>query len=401
MKQLDVRYAGWGEDWSLGTLADDGQTLLFEYSPGAVARRLELSPVHLKLRPAAYGGFPDFLNRLPGLVADSLPDGWGLMLMDRQFRREGIRHPGPLDRLAFIGDRAMGALRFVPPHDAQVSQPDWNLIAIARENQRVVEGDCEDALLELAIAGGSPQGARPKALVRFDSATGKVSTRSDAPGAPWLVKFPAQTEHKEVCAIEQMYAELARDCGLDMPRTAWFDVSPQIAAFGVERFDRVQGIRVPIHSLAGLLHVDFRVPGSVDYAALLRATRLLTRDEQEVRSAFARAVFNVVFHNRDDHAKNFAWRLGRDSCWRLAPAFDLSFSEGPAGQHSLDVCGEADQITRSHLMRLAKDSDVPTSVADEILDRVDSVASTIAARCSDFPIRKATASRIAQTIRPG
>ncbi len=390
MKKLDVHYAGWGEDWLLGTLADDGQTLLFEYSPAALQRGLELSPVHLKLRAAAYGEFPLFLHRLPGLLADSLPDGWGLMLMDRLFRRQGVRHPGPLDRLAFIGDRAMGALRYVPARDVRANEPDWDLLAVARENRRVVEGEAGDSLRALAVAGGSPQGARPKALIRFDDASGKVSTRHDAPGMPWLVKFPAQGEHKEVCAIEQLYAELARDCGIDMPRTRWFDLGSDMAAFGVERFDREHGMRVPIHSLAGLLHADFRTPSTVDYTALLRATRLLTRDEREVRKAFVRAVFNVVFHNRDDHPKNFAWRLERDLRWRVAPAFDLTFSEGPVGQHSLDVCGEADNISRDDLLKLAAVNDVPAMTARDILGRVGSLAVEFATRCKRYPIRGTT-----------
>lgn len=400
MKKLDVRYAGWGEDWLLGTLADDGQTLLFEYSPAALERGLELSPVHLKLRAAAYADFPGYLHRLPGLVADSLPDGWGLMLMDRLFRRDGVRHPGPLDRLAFIGHRAMGALCFVPPHDAGADEPDWNLPTLARENQRAFEGEANDALRALAVAGGSPQGARPKALVQLDEATGNVSTRQDASGTPWLVKFPARGEHKEVCAIEQLYADLARACGIDMPRSRWFDLGSNMAAFGVARFDREQGMRVPVHSLAGLLQVDFRTPGMVDYTALLRATRLMTRDQREVQVAFARAVFNVVFHNRDDHPKNFAWRLGRDSRWRLAPAFDLTFSDGPAGQHSLDVCGEADGITREHLLKLATDGDVPASEASGILERVNSVAADFAARCQSYPIRKATVVNMAKAVAP-
>lgn len=88
-------------------------------------------------------------------------------------------------------------------------------------------------------------------------------------------------------------------------------------------------MRVPVHSLASLLQVDFRLPGSTDYTALLRATRMLTRDEREVQKAYARAVFNVLFHNRDDHPRNFAWRLAQDRQWKLAPAFDLTFSEGP------------------------------------------------------------------------
>jgi serine/threonine-protein kinase HipA len=398
MKQLAVRYCGWGEDWPLGRLADDDHTLLFEYSPEALGQGLELSPLHLPLRATAHGGFPQHLHRLPGLIADSLPDGWGLLLMDRLFRQQGLRHPGPLDRLAFIGDRAMGALRFVPATPPDAEEPDWNLLALAKESERALAGEAGAALRELALTGGSPQGARPKALVQYDAASGHVSTRSDAPGEPWLVKFPAQGEHKEVCAIEQLYAQLARDCGLDMPASAWFDLSPTLAAFGVARFDREKGLRAPVQSLASLLHVDFRIPGSTDYTALLRATRFLTHDEREVEKAYARAVFNVLFHNRDDHPKNFAWRLERDRRWRLAPAFDLSFSEGPMGQHHMDICGEARAVERGHLMRLASEGGVPAAAAEATLERMLAQAATFAQRATDCPIRRATVRQMKTTV---
>ena len=398
MKQLSVYYCGWGEDWQLGRLADDGQTLLFEYAPEALARGLELSPLHLKLRTPAYGAFPPHLHRLPGLIADSLPDGWGLLLMDRLFRQQGLRHPGPLDRLSFIGERAMGALRFVPVHDPDAREPEWNLLALAEESARALAGEAGVALRELALTGGSPQGARPKALIQYDTLTGQVSSRPEAPGTPWLVKFPAQGEHKEVCAIEQLYAELARDCGLNVPESHWFDLSANLAAFGVARFDREQGLRIPVHSLAGLLQVDFRLPGATDYTAFLRATRLLTRDEREVEKAYARAVFNVLFHNRDDHPKNFAWRLERDQRWRLAPAFDLTFNEGPGGQHHMDICGEGENIEHHHLLRLATEGGVQLTEADRLIEQMLEQASGFARRVAAFPIRRVTAQYINQSI---
>lgn len=394
MKRLAVHYCGWGENWPLGLLADDGATLLFEYAPEALAQGLELSPLHLKLRAPAYGDFPPHLLRLPGLIADSLPDGWGLLLMDRLFRRQGLRHPGPLDRLAFIGDRAMGAMRFVPAAEPDAEEPDWSLLALAKESERALAGEAGAALRELVLTGGSPQGARPKALVQYDAGSGHISTRGDAPGEPWLVKFPGQGEHKEICAIEQMYAELARDCGLEVPASAWFDLSSKLAAFGVARFDREQGVRVPVHSLAGLLQVDFRLPGSTDYTALLRATRLLTRDEREVEKAYARAVFNVLFHNRDDHPKNFAWRLGQDRRWRLAPAFDLTFSEGPMGQHHMDICGEGQAVERGHLQRLASEGGVATKAAEATIERMLAQAETFPQRAAAHPIRRTTGRRM-------
>lgn len=401
MKTLTVHYCGWGEDWPLGRLADDGQVLLFEYSSEALVQGLELSPLRLKLRAPAYGNFPSFLHRLPGLIADSLPDGWGLLLMDRLFRQQGVRHPDPLNRLAFMGDRAMGALRFAPAHGPQAQEPDWTLLALAQESERALTGEAGVALRELAVIGGSPQGARPKALVQYDAATGQVSTRPDAPGMPWLVKFPAQGEHKEVCAIEQLYAELARDCGLEVPDSAWFDLSPGLAAFGVARFDREEGLRVPVHSLAGLLQIDFRLPGATDYTSFLRATRLLTRDEREVEKAYARAVFNVLFHNRDDHPKNLAWRLGRDRRWRLAPAFDLTFSDGPRGEHHMDVCGEGAAVESSHLLRLATQGGVPSKTAEAVLERLLEQAAGFSRRAAAFPVRRATVQGICYAIDAG
>jgi serine/threonine-protein kinase HipA len=376
---------------------------LFEYSPEALSRGIELSPRHLKLRAAAYGDFPDYQSRLPGLVADALPDGWGLLLMDRFFSKHFRRQPhqvSPLDRLAFLGERAMGALAFEPATDTILETPDLELLALAREVQAVVADRDTAALKQLLVLGGSPQGARPKALVQYDAAAGSVSTRNDAPGTPWLVKFPGRHEHREVCAIESCYARLARECGLDMPRARYFDLGPRHAAFGIERFDRGEGMRVPMHTLAGALHADFRLPG-VSYQTLLRATRLFTHSEREVEKAFERCVFNVVFHNRDDHAKNFSFRMDRAWRWKLAPCYDLSYlsyCEGPGGEHQMDVEGEGREPGRPHLMRLAASNSLDVAWAATAIDRVAAAAGAFSALCKDYPIRAATRQRMARAV---
>jgi serine/threonine-protein kinase HipA len=204
-------------------------------------------------------------------------------------------------------------------------------------------------------------------------------------------------EHKEVCAIENLYAQLAHECKLDMPVTQYFDLDPKLAGFGVARFDVEDGKRVPIHTLAGLLHANFRLP-STDYTVFLRATRMLTRDEREVIKAFARAVFNVVFHNKDDHVKNFSYRLGRDRRWRLSPCYDLTFSEGPGGEHQTDVCGEGRQVTRTHLLMLASQGGVDATVATAIIDRLIEQAGLFRKLAHDYPIRRATVQYIASAI---
>ena len=400
MKKLTVIYGGWGESWPLGTLADNGRDLLFEYSPQALAQGLELSPRHLKLRADAYGDLPAHFDRLPGLIADALPDGWGLLLMDKQFRRVGreLGSISVLDRLAFIGDRAMGALSFEPADGDEIQPQDLSLLALAKEIKQVVAGKEIDALTQLALMGGSPHGARPKVLVNYQFATGSLSSDPQAEGSPWLIKFPAQNDHKEVCAIEALYAKLAGDCGIEMPQTRYFDINALLSAFGIERFDRHAGMRVPTHTLAGLLHSDFRIP-SLDYTTFLRATRFLTRDEREVNKAFLRCVFNVVMHNRDDHAKNFSYRLSQDRQWQLSPGYDQTFSSGPGGEHQMDICGEGNRPGRSHLLRLAKEAEVDVQVALDAIEAVRAVAERFAKDAESFEIRKTTIKHIDALIK--
>lgn len=400
MKKISVSYEGWGERWLLGTLADDGQRLLFEYSAEALQQGLELSPRHLALRAPAYGDFPGHQLRLPGLVADALPDGWGLLLMDRMFRKHGLDPAtvSPLDRLAFINDRALGALTFEPSQKLDLPQEDVHLLELAQQAQAIVAGKDSDALRLLALMGGSPHGAQPKVLVHYDLATGVMSTRSFKGSTPWLVKFQAQDEHKEVCAIEVLYAEMAREFGLDMPATRYFDLDKKLAGFGIERFDVDSGLRVPVHTLAGLLHANFRLPSSVDYVTFLRATQFLTRSHLEVNKAYERAVFNVVFNNRDDHAKNFSYRLGRDRVWRLAPAYDLTYCSGPNGEHQMDVCGEGRNVGREKMLELARLGGVDVPFAQAVLDRALTVAGTFAARAKLHPIRPATVKAIRAAV---
>jgi serine/threonine-protein kinase HipA len=400
MKKLSVYYEGWGERWLLGTLADDGLHLLFEYSAQALRQGLELSPRHLGLRAPAYGEFPAHQMRLPGLVADALPDGWGLLLMDRLFRKHG-RNPdaiSPLDRLAFINGRAIGALNFEPSENVDLPVEDVQLLELAQQARVITADKDSDALPRLAVMGGSPHGSRPKVLVHYNPATGFMSTVPFEGSEAWLVKFQAQGEHKEVCAIEVLYAELAGASGLDIPTTRYFDLDKQLAGFGIQRFDVEDGIRVPVHTLAGLMHANFRLPCSLDYLTFLRATRFITRSQVEVDKAFERAVFNVVFHNRDDHPKNFSYRLGRDRSWRLAPAYDLTFNEGPSGEHQMDVCGEGRHVTRNHLLKLARQGGVDADFAQVVLDRALAVAQTLATRAKRHAIRPATVKTLLAAI---
>ena len=400
MKKLNVIYLGWGERYELGVLADDGKDLLFEYSTQAIKRGLQLSPYKLPLSTKSYGDFPEHQLRLPGLISDALPDGWGMLLMDRLFRKEGrnLAEVSPLDRLAFIGDRAMGALSFEPADREALTAKDVQLLDLARQVRRVMDDDSEALLRELALMGGSPHGARPKVLVNFDRKSNRMSTSESGVGIPMLVKFPARDEHKEVCAIEAMYGRIATASGIRVPVSQYFDLDRKLSAFGIERFDRLDGMRIPIHTAAGAAHVNFRMP-QLDYIALLRLTKFMTRDTREVLQAIERCVFNVIFNNRDDHSKNFSFIMNIDGQWKFSPGYDLTFSEGPRGEHQMDICGEARSPGREHLLQLASKTGIAERAAVETIDRLVAVVDGFTDFVADLPIRKETLLSIEKAVK--
>ncbi|MEN5047210.1 type II toxin-antitoxin system HipA family toxin [Pseudomonas koreensis] len=392
LERVDVYYEGWGEHWQWGTLASTtaltGRPLVvFEYSDEAKKRGLELSSLKLPLQGAKLSrDFPQHQLGLPGPVYDSLPDGWGMLLMDRLFKRRGLNPAriGPLERLAYIGNNAMGAMSFKPVAP-EVLEPQMHvpIELLAAEVQQVLKGEGGELLQKLLLVGGSPQGARPKALVYRDPDTGTFTTAATPDFEAWLVKFPAQHEHPEVCAIEMIYAECLRLCGIQTPDTQYFSLSDGMTAFASKRFDRQEGLRVPMQSLAAFTGADFRSPGALDYANFLRATQRCTNDVREKARAFERAVFNVAFHNRDDHPKNFAYTMSRTGDWKLAPAYDVTFCEGPGGYHQMDVMGEALEIDRKAMLGLAAEAEVGAYEAGVIIERFCDVSSQFSTVAND------------------
>ncbi|MFP6368637.1 type II toxin-antitoxin system HipA family toxin [Pseudomonas aeruginosa] len=384
-KRVDVYYDGWGKRWRWGSLVSStaltGRPLIaFEYSEEALARGLELSALRLPLKgPRLRKDFPDHQLWLPGPVYDSLPDGWGMLLMDRLFKRRGLNpaHIGPLERLAYIGSHAMGAMSFEPvAPELSVSSEEIHLEQLAAEVRDVLVGEGGEFLQQLLLMGGSPHGARPKVLLYRDPDNGRFSTAPATDLEAWLIKFPAAQEHPEVCAVEDVYAQCLRECAINTPDTEHFELPNGLAAFATRRFDRKKGMRIPMQSLAAFTGADFRAPGALDYTNFLRATQFCCNDVREKAVAFERIVFNVAFNNRDDHPKNFAYHMSSKGQWKLAPAYDVTFCEGPGGYHQMDVMGEARHITRKHLLKLAvEEADLSTGDATEIIERICHVAS--------------------------
>lgn len=381
MKKLDVRLGSEpGVERLVGQLAATGprdNSVVFEYDPSFLQDPLWLSPFKLPPEPGLRQHRDLAFGPIFGLFDDSLPDGWGLLLMDRCFQqqRSALAEVSVLDRLAFLGTRTMGALTYHPPTDPAERGPrTLDLHQMARASERVLQGSSEEVLPLLVRAGGSPGGARPKVLigVRGDEI---LSGEEDLPAgfAHWIVKFRSQGDPFDAGALELAYSLMARGAGITMPETRLFETPRGERFFGVERFDRQCNRRQHVHTFGNLIHADFRVP-SCDYRQLLEVTRVLTRNHQDVLECYRRMVFNVLTHNRDDHVKNFAFLMTPDGDWQLAPAYDLVFSPGPGGEHSMTVDGEGRAPARSHLHQLADAAGIASRDAKAILDEVASAA---------------------------
>ena len=403
---VNIYYKGFGSKRRIGQLTMDGRRPAFGYDASWIADGLELSPIEMPLRATPYYGSHTSSHYLCGLLSDSLPDGWGMLLMDRFFRKvmdKPAQQINVLDRLAYIGDSAMGALSFEPEHELSdaIDTSKLTLAKLAAANQTILSGQDSDILAELIVVGGSPQGARPKALVLYDKTSDFITTdlTSANPSAtPWLIKFPAQTEHKSVCLLEALYADMAKKAGLNMPAHHYFYIDSKYAAFGVERFDRIGNQRVHIHTLAGLLDIDFRIP-SLDYLQYLRCVRMLTGSQAAVEDGFRHAVFNVIFNNKDDHSKNFSFMMGKAGRWSLSPVYDLAYNSGMNGYHQMDVAGEAQHPTRSHLLKLAKLADIKQNKVRAIIEQVASVAEDFLLIMNNYDIEKELSNQVACDIR--
>ncbi|MCW8138497.1 MAG: type II toxin-antitoxin system HipA family toxin [Planctomycetota bacterium] len=387
----------------MGQLAQHEGRAYFEYSPEFLRTKLEPSPLRLPARPGLIEHRDHEYGDIPGLFADSLPDGWGLLLMDRHLRRQG-KDPAkltPLDRLTYLGRRTMGALTYHPPADAEHDPITLDLQRLADAARKVLSGHGAEALPELLRAGGSPGGARPKVLVGVRGEE-LLSGEDDLPGGfeHWLVKFNVKDDGADGGRVELAYAHMAMRAGITMPPVRLFETDKRGAFFGVRRFDRLPGNRrVHAHTLGGLLQANFRIP-SCDYDHLFKVARRLTHDHRALVECFRRMVFNVAAHNRDDHVKNFAFLLDDGGAWSLSPAYDVTLSVGPGGQHQMSVDGDGEAPTRARCLALGERHGLGRKEAEEVVEQVNEAVSAWRALARAVGCRAARVREVARHHRP-
>ena len=387
MTSIDIVYEGEADTWVVARAAQRNSATFIEYTDEHLARGVELAPIHhpndMRVR-SFQGSAPE---HLPGLLADALPDSWGRLVLRRDMRRYGIEQPTPPQMLTWLGRRTMGALTFRPV-DGPPSL-DGALVDLDRvqdEMLRHLAGlDAQDLPADdvTRAAGSGAGGARPKITAAFDADGVLVADNGTVPNGStsWLVKFHSSDDSPFLSAIEATYLQMAAATGITVCNHQLLRGSSGTQYLAVRRFDRLatadgQPLRVHMATAAGLLEAYLEYHQHRSYDDLIRLTRRITGDQRDVAEMVRRAVFNVVAHNRDDHARNTSYLWSPTSAWRLAPAYDLTHSMGPRpdfvgggpGEHYLDVAGKGTDITRSDLRRLSKPSGLKDSEIDEIVD---------------------------------
>ena len=346
----------------VGTLAPFGKyQTAFEYSKEWISTGFSISPFSLPLEPGVKIAKPSPFNGLFGIFEDSLPDGWGRLLVDRMLRKEGEdpEKKTPLGRLSIVGDSGMGALEYKPVYKRTKLSGISDLDILAAECKKILNSKKTNKLDTLFALGGSSGGARPKVMMKLDD-------------GEWIIKFPSSGDPAIIGVMEYDYNMCAKACGIDVPEVKLFRSAHCPGYFGSKRFDRIKTekgeSKVHMASVSALLEVSHRVP-ALDYTTLMALTWQLTKDAGELEIMFRLMCFNIFSHNRDDHSNNFSFLCG-NGIWRLAPAYDLTYSNSVGGEHATTVAGEGKNPEIKDILAVAKKAGIKESAARQIAENV-------------------------------
>jgi len=397
----------WGRTIGAVSLEEGSEVAAFEYDAAFAASGIELAPLMMPLSGRVYT-FPGLSREtfygLPGLLADSLPDKFGHVLIDAWLATQG-RQPASfsaLERLCYTGARGMGALEFTPaigPRARQVSQIQIDkLVELAssvlthrNDLQVSFAGESrEQAMTDILRVGTSAGGARAKAVIAWNPASNEVRSGQLPAGSGfeyWLLKFDGVSGNRDkeledpqgYGVIEYAYYKMARDCGIDISECRLFEENGR-RHFMTRRFDRLaNGEKLHMQSLCALAHYDFNLAGAYAYEQALLVMRRLGLPMSAIEEQFRRMVFNAIARNQDDHVKNIAFLMDKAGNWSLSPAFDLTYSYNPAGRwtasHQMTLNGKRGDFSRDDFKTCARAAAMKRGRAAAIVNEVHAVVS--------------------------
>jgi serine/threonine-protein kinase HipA len=374
-------------------------------------------------QPFVFPNLPEeSYHRLPGMVADALPDDFGNALIDAWMAERGIVKGAitTLDRLAYMGKRGMGALEFKPALGShKESAAPLEMKSLVEEARKLVEGDlsvdreAKAALANIIRVGTSAGGARAKAVIAWNPARQQIrSGQFDmAPGfEPWILKFDGVGKDFELGSgaeygrIEFAYHKMVKQAGITMSACRMLEENGR-AHFMTRRFDRDvekgQTIKHHVQTLCALSHLDYKQRGTHSYAQLFMTIAQLEIGDAAITETFRRMAFNVMARNCDDHTKNFSFLLRRGRNWELAPAYDVTHAYNPRGkwtyQHLMSVNGKFDGLTRADLLGEADRFSIPRP--NDLLADVRAALDNWSSFAKEAGLSQASSDKVAEDFR--
>lgn len=421
----------WGSRIAAVSIEQGAPYATFQYDPAFVRSGIEIAPLQMPLRaqPYRFPGLPqDAFSGLPGLLADSLPDRWGTALVNAWLAAQG-RDQSSFDvvqRLCYVGTRAVGALEFQPAHEPTVSgEADLQVDALVRLAGEVLaqradfvaelsENPDEQAMKAILAVGSSAGGARPKAFIAYNDATGQVRSGQVQVGegfCHWLLKFDGVaragdhglTDPEGWGAVEYAYSKMARAGGIEMTECRLLEEHGR-RHFMTRRFDRPdEGGKLHMQTVGALEHVSYNEPGTYSYEQVMLLVRRLGLGTPVVEQQFRRMVFNVVARNQDDHVKNVAFLMDREGAWSLAPAYDVIWAWRPGnpwlGSHQMTINGKRDGFTVADLRAVAAVAGLKRGRAEAILAEVGEVIAGWREVAEEVGVDEQMAEQIARSHR--
>lgn len=370
-----IRFSG--DEFFVGKLILDNRLIYFKYDDDFINLGLNLSPFKLKYTNEIQVAAPDPFRGIFGVFDDSLPDGWGMLLLNRALEKKGhsINDINILDQLAYIGDTGKGALIYRPAFTENENFS--NLIDLDRLKTAMDEiyyGTSTEVIEELMSLGGSSGGARPKANVGYNLQKNEIihgqNTLPDGFNH-WIIKFPSSGDLEDIANIEYAYYKMAISAKIEMSECKLLESTKGFQVFATKRFDRDGNDRIHMHSMAGLMHDNFRL-SNIDYGHIINTAYQLEQSASVREKVLRLAAFNIYSYNRDDHSKNFSWLMDKSGKWTLAPAYDLTYSSTGFDEHSTRVGGEGANPGRKNLIELAKEFSInkPKEIIDQVQESI-------------------------------
>lgn len=354
VEKLTVKYNG----RTVGYLAEtNNNEIAFQYDSAWLADGFSISPFSLPLATKIYIDKKDTFNGLYGVFQDSLPDGWGALLQYRMLVKQGVNPDrlSPLTKLSLLSKNGLGALTYEPTQfdDGEIINID--LDKMASDAARFYEDVTADVNLDsIYKLGGSSGGARPKVHIK------------DKDGF-WIVKFPCRIDNPNIGENEFAANELAGRCGINVNEHKLFPSEICSGYFGAKRFDRTGNSRVHMISLSSLLETSHRIP-NLDYMHLFQVIQNICVDKNDLIEAYRRMCFNVLYGNRDDHGRNFAFLYDEKlHGYKLSPAFDITKTIDKP-EHEMSVNGQG-KPTENDLIDIAHNVKLPITECVEIIEK--------------------------------